>query len=104
MDIILAIPHAISSLLHIVFANPMLDIVLSLGFFVAGRLSGGLGIFLRVALLLIRMAKHYYDTHPDAKRKKRSTKIDNIFAKLYKEEVVPQERKLLEGHETGAKG
>lgn len=98
---ITTLPHFFTWLTHI---PGLFDIALSLGFFVAGRLTGGIGLLLKVAILLIRMAKHFYDTHPDAHRQKRSTKIDNIFDTLFKHEVISNERRLKETHETQAKG
>lgn len=96
-------PH-INSMLHLFFTPGIFDSFIAVLFFLAGRLSGGIGLLVRVSILIIRMAKHYYDTHPDAKKKKRSTKIDNIFATLYKQKVLPTEKKLLSSIETGAKG
>lgn len=61
-----------SSLSHFFIAHP-LDIGIALLSYVAGRLMQkaerrSIGIFMQVSILLLRMAKHYADTHPTAKK------------------------------------
>ncbi len=64
----------------------------------------GLGLLMRVSILLIKMAKHFYDTHPTAKKVKTKTTLDEQVSLLYKQQVVPNEHRLLESHETEALG
>jgi hypothetical protein len=54
----------------------------------------GVGIFLQVSLLLLRLAKHYFDTHPEADK----------LASKYKLEVDQMYHKHTAGTKSGALG
>lgn len=105
MDFFLVVlPHFLGIVTHFIFLSPWGEVLFIPLSFLVGRFSGGIGLFLRVSLLIIEMARHFYQTHPRAVKKKGTTKIDNIFDKLYKEEVLTAIHMPKEGHETGAKG
>lgn len=81
----------ISNLFHII--NP-LDLIIAIISFVAGRLlnrksTRSVGLLMSIAVLFIKMAKHFYDTHPDAVRfgKKYKLAVD----RMYHEHVLHEE-------------
>lgn len=61
-------------IMDIIGLNPI-DIAIGVISFIIGRFTfskdknRSIGLFLQVSLLMIRMAKHYIDTHPEAKKK-----------------------------------
>lgn len=85
------------------------DILIGLGGIVIGGFASlakfknnpyrNMSIFLQVSLLIIKMAKQYYDTHPDKKErlnKQIADRLDHISTQLYeythgrKERVVSE--------------
>lgn len=63
----------------------------------------GVATLLQVALLITKMARHYYDTHPDAK-KMIDADIDAAFDRLYQKKLVAYDKEYKTGEETGAAG
>lgn len=63
----------------------------------------GISVFLQVSLIIIKMAKHYYDTHPEAKQKLNG-EARGLLEKLYRKEVTPTEIAYKTSEETGAAG
>lgn len=62
-----------------------------------------IGIFLQVALILVKMAKHYYDTHPESK-KRLDGKARKYLQKIYKNHLETHDRGLRSEKDTGAAG
>lgn len=87
--------------------NP-LDFFEVIGGMIAGvfirRKSVGLGIFLQATLIIVKMARHYYNTHPDKLFKFRTIKQKKKLDKIYEEELKTFDLGLKESHETGAAG
>lgn len=50
----------------------------------------GLSLFVQVTYMLIKMARHYYRTHPDAK-KKFDKRMTDYFDRMYHWYVKPHE-------------
>lgn len=66
--------------------NPF-DIVIGVLFFLAGRVlkdkNRGISLFLQVSILLLRITKHYFDTHPEAAKiaNKYRHEVDTLYHK-----------------------
>lgn len=90
------------------FALNPLDIVLALLGIAAGSLIRrkfvGFGIFIQISIILVKIVRHYYATHPEMKQKwpllKHKRKLDTI----YKEKLEMYDLGLKETQETGAAG
>lgn len=71
----------LTSIFHI---NPV-DIIIGIISYILGRYSfkdkRGLGLFLQVSILLIRISKHYFDTHPEAGKLAHNykLKVDRLY-------------------------
>lgn len=63
-------------------------ILIVLGFFIGvGSRLKGVFVFLQVALLIAKMAKWYYETHPHGKKQAKHIKFDEKLDKLYHEKL-----------------
>lgn len=90
-------------LLHLLPHISSFDVTIALLSFSAGLLYRfrGITILIQVSLLLIKMAKHFYDTHPEgAKLKPFDPKMD----RLYTNQLSKYDPSLLETKQTGAQG
>lgn len=108
MDIIVTIHHILLNAIHLLpflAAHIPFDVAIGIlsflsGLFVARR--GALGLMIQASLLLMKMAKHYYDTHPEARERFKGKERIEIESKITKLET--HHRELKTGEETGALG
>lgn len=59
-------------------------------------------VFLQVSMLIVKMAKWYFDTHPSAKKHKSKVKIDDQIDYIYHKYLKkhdPENYEDLEGYE-----
>ena len=88
--------------------NPM-DILIGAATFFIGSFSAkrnrakGFTVLLQISILLYKMAKFYYDQHPEARNNKDSRLLKS-FDNIYEDHLEEHDKQLKISSETGATG
>lgn len=79
--------------------------LLSVSLLVTGlkRELKGISIFIQISMLLVKIVKHFYNTHPEAKAKIDKKYLD-ILDKIYNKNLKVHDRKLISSKESNAIG
>lgn len=80
-------------LLHSLLHPSFLDVIIAILSFLVGRITGGLGTFLVASLILTRITRWYFSSHPQAAAK--LARGYEELAVLYKKEFPKKDPKFV---------